>query len=80
MYEKGLGVEQDNAQAAALYRKAAAQGDPDAQFNLAEMYRDGRGVVRDCAESLQFYKMAAARGHEPAQNALKSLTNPCVNQ
>jgi len=32
MYEKGLGIPQDYAQAVNWYRKAANQGDADAQF------------------------------------------------
>jgi TPR repeat protein len=37
MYTKGLGVAQDEAQAIAWYRKAAAQGNVSAQNNLAKL-------------------------------------------
>jgi TPR repeat protein len=37
MYERGDGVQQDFAQAIHLYKQAAAQGDVDAQNNLARL-------------------------------------------
>lgn len=37
MYDSSEGVPQDHAEAARWYRKAAEQGDPDAQFNLGVM-------------------------------------------
>ena len=37
MYEKGEGVEQDNAKAVQWYRLAAKQGDAAAQYNLGWM-------------------------------------------
>ncbi len=49
MYDKGLGVTQDYAQAAKWYRKAAEQGHAYAQFNLGYMYRFGQGVPQDYA-------------------------------
>ena len=46
MYDKGQGVPQDYAAAVSWYRKAAEQGDADAQFNLGFMYdqRPGRAA------------------------------------
>lgn len=41
----------------------AAQGDPDAQFNLAQAYRLGRGVEADLARAEALYAQAAASGH-----------------
>lgn len=41
----------------------SAQGDPDAQFNLAQAYRLGRGVPRDDARAKDLYARAAAQGH-----------------
>ena len=38
----GSGVEQDDATAVGWYRKAADQGDANAQYNLGVMYEKGR--------------------------------------
>ena len=45
-YETGKGVEQDEAQAAALYYLAAEQGHARAQYNLGVCLRDGKGEVQ----------------------------------
>lgn len=45
------------------WREPAAQGDPDAQFNLAQAYRLGRGVEADPAQAEALYAKAAAQGH-----------------
>ena len=45
------------------WREPAAQGDPDAQFNLAQAYRLGRGVAADSAQAEALYAKAAAQGH-----------------
>ena len=40
MYEEGRGVEQDYATAVEWFRKAADQGDANAQYNLGVMYEE----------------------------------------
>ena len=44
MYAQGQGVSQDYAEAVRWFRKAAEQGDAQAQFNLGLMYVNGKGV------------------------------------
>lgn len=56
----------ESAQAMALYRRAAAQGDPDGQFGLATMYAIGEGVSRDHAEAVRLLELAAGQAHGPA--------------
>jgi TPR repeat protein len=56
------GLAQDNEQAVAFYRLAAAQGLDGAQFNLGYMYYYGDGVAEDEAEALRWYQLAAAQG------------------
>ena len=51
MYTKGLGVPQDNAEAAKWYRRAAGQGDSMAQVFLGDMYRKGEGVPQDYVQA-----------------------------
>ncbi len=50
LYENGLGVKQDNAEAVKWFPKAAEQGDANAQFNLAVLYHNGQGVKQNYAE------------------------------
>jgi hypothetical protein len=56
------GVRQDYRQAAAWYRKAAEQGNADAQFNLGYLYDKGQGVPQDYAQAAAWYRKAAERG------------------
>jgi hypothetical protein len=67
LYENGLGVPADGAEAARWYRRAAEQDDPQAQAYLGEMYAQGLGVARDDREALHWYRSAAERGHAAAQ-------------
>ena len=70
MYENGRGVPQDHVQAVAWYRKAADQGDADAQFSLGVMYENGRGVPRDYVKAVAWYRKAADQGDADAQFSL----------
>lgn len=51
MYANGLGVANDDGIAVTWYRKAAEQGDANAQNNLGYMYASGRGVQNDNFEA-----------------------------
>lgn len=53
----------DYAAAVREWRAPAAQGDPDAQFNMAQAYRLGRGVEQDRQQAEILYAKAAAQGH-----------------
>lgn len=53
----------DFAAAVREWRDPAAQGDPDAQFNMAQAYRLGRGVEANPVEAEILYAKAAAQGH-----------------
>ena len=57
---------QDDAEAVAWFRKAAAQGHADAQYNLGVMYANGKGVPQDFAEAIAWYRKAAVQGHTAA--------------
>jgi S1-C subfamily serine protease len=73
LYERGLGVVKDLAEAVRLYRLAAAQGLADAEQNLAAAYQFGRGVQKDDAEAAHWYRLAAEQGAPAAQNNLAIL-------
>ncbi len=53
----------DYDRAVAEWRGPAAQGDPDAQFNMAQAYRLGRGVPANQKQAEVLYAKAAAQGH-----------------
>jgi len=59
MYSDGRGVAQDEDQATAWYRKAAAQGHSDAQFCLGVKYQNGLGLPKDDVQAVLWYCRAA---------------------
>ena len=67
IYESGTGVEKDEAKAVQWYRKAADQGNADAQDHLGWMYVSGTGVTQDEAEAANWYRKAADQGYANAQ-------------
>lgn len=58
MYAEGKGVEQNYLIAADWYRRAAAQGNTDAQHNLGILYRDGLGFKKDLAEAQKWFNLS----------------------
>ena len=52
------------------YRKAAEQGNPNAQSNLGWAYYNGEGVTRDFDEAVKWYRKAAEQGNPNAQSSL----------
>ena len=73
MYEQGLGLSKDEAEAARWYRKAAEQGNAYAQHSLGSMYREGRGVPQDLVESAAWIRRAAEQGHLSAFRELGQM-------
>jgi clan AA aspartic protease (TIGR02281 family) len=73
MYANGHGVAQDYAQAIAWYRRAADQGNADAQANLGAMYEVGQGVAQDYAQAIAWYRRAADQGNADAQADLGAM-------
>jgi uncharacterized protein len=63
----GFGVPKDDAQAITWLRKAAYQGDADAQNDLGDLYEDGRGGAKDEAQAVVWYRKAADQGNTHAQ-------------
>lgn len=52
-----------------IWQPLANQGDPDAQFNLAQAYKLGRGEPLDLTRAEDLYGKAAAKGHVQAADA-----------
>ena len=63
----------DDAEAAPQYRKAAEQGDADAQFTLGVLYAKGEGVPKDDAEAVRWFRKAAEQGDAAAQSVLGAM-------
>ena len=53
----------DLSKALELYTKSAEQGNPNAQFNLANMYLRGAGTEINNEEAAKWNKKAAEQGH-----------------
>ncbi len=59
--------------AAELFRRAAEQGLPAAQFNFGSMNERGTGVRQDLGAALSWYRKAANQGQPEARTALERL-------
>lgn len=70
MYLRGDGVEQNYADAAKWFDKAARQRIKQAQFRLAELYADGKGVPRDYEYAYAWYRVGSEHKHSRSIDAL----------
>jgi len=66
-YLKGIGVDQDAAEAVKWFRKAADQGNAAGQCALGICYAQGEGVPQDDAEAVKWFRFAAVQGEAEAQ-------------
>jgi TPR repeat protein len=65
-----VNVTKDAVEAVKWFRKAAEQGDAEAQNKLGCCYEDGRGVTKDLTEAVKWYRKAAEQGNAFGQNNL----------
>jgi TPR repeat protein len=73
MYFKGLGVPQNDAEAAKWFRQSAAQFDKGAQGALGFMYYRGLGVLQDYSEAAKWFSLSARQGDNKAQYNLACM-------
>ncbi len=73
LYEDGLVVAKNDAEAVRWYRLAAEQGYAGAQTNLGVMYANGTGIEQDLDEAVRWLRLAAAQGDQIAQENLVTL-------
>jgi len=66
-YLFGLGVPQNDAEAAKWFRKSAEQGLAWSQFMLGGCYERRQGVPKDDAEAVKWFRKAAEQGFFLAQ-------------
>ena len=64
MYEKGLGVRQDDQRAVEWYTNAAHQGFAEAQYNLGAMYYNGQGVSQNKSTAKRYFGQACDNGYQ----------------
>jgi uncharacterized protein len=68
LYASGMGgLKRDKKEAARWYQKAADQGHPLGQWNLAFMYVKGEGVPVDYTRARHLFRKAAENGFVNAQ-------------
>ena len=67
MYDRGVGVPEDDVEAVRWHRLAAEQGYASAQYQLGYMYALGEGVPEDDVLAYMWVNLAAAEGNENAQ-------------
>ncbi|MEM1103407.1 MAG: SEL1-like repeat protein, partial [Pseudomonadota bacterium] len=70
----GEGGQQDYAEAARWFEKAANSGLPDSQFNLGVLYEQGRGVNQDHGTAYVWYAIAARSGDRDAELRAEAMT------
>ncbi len=68
-------VAKDWATAAEWFRKAAMQGDRNAQLALGGCYYDGHGVEKNPTEAQKWYEKAADQGQDDAQLTLGFISD-----
>ena len=73
MYGKGQGVRQGYAQAVQWYRRAAEQGNVDAQHNLGAAYVNGQGVRQDHKIAKEWFGKACDNGLQQSCDAYRLL-------
>jgi TPR repeat protein len=80
LYEDGLGVSQDLAQALLHYETAAIAGSFKAQYRLGLLYFVGKTVPKDKTKAKHWLTKAAAEGDTDSIEMLKILNSTSSNQ
>jgi TPR repeat protein len=84
MYDNGVGVAQDHAEALKWYRLAAAQGYANARSDLGLMYAKGQGVMQDYVRAYMWFNLGAMSGYAPAVKnrdfVTQLITPPQIDQ
>jgi hypothetical protein len=75
LYSRGMSAlaGRNYDEAVGLFRSAAAQGDPLAQYQMATLYYQGLGVNQDYETAALWYRRAAEQGNVDAQYSLGNM-------
>ena len=79
MFERGIGTDVNQSQAAKWYQKAAIQGHIDAQYNIGIMYAGGRGVEQNDQFAMMWLASSAKQGDKESRKLLLSLVDGKMN-
>ena len=71
---------QDHAEAARWYRKAADQGDTQAQAYLGIMYFNGQGIAQDYVQSHMWMNLAASRASGDDQKRIAGIRDDVASK
>jgi len=84
LFHKGLGVTQDNVEAASWFEKAADKGQAEAQLLLGTLYFFGEGVQQSYVMAFAWCEIAQSNGQSDALEcrdaALERMSNAEVRQ
>ena len=70
LYQEGLGVAQDHAEAAKWFRRAAEQAHLESQYRLGLCFENAAGVPQDYVEAYKWwYNIATALGFKQANES-----------
>ncbi|OWZ95053.1 peptidoglycan-binding protein [Sinorhizobium sp. LM21] len=69
-FTEGRGVQENMAEAAKWYQRAADAGVVPAQYRLATLYEKGTGLTRDAAKAKALYIASAGQGNASAMHNL----------
>lgn len=73
MFERGIGVDVNQSEAAKWYEKAAIQGHKDAQFNIGIMYASGRGIEKNEQFAMMWLASSAKQGDKESRILLLTI-------
>ena len=84
LYHKGLGVIQDDIEAASWFEKAAVEGQAEAQLLLGTLYFFGEGVAQNYVMAFTWCEIAQSNGQSDALEcrdaALEHMTSAEIKQ
>jgi TPR repeat protein len=84
LFHKGLGVTQDDVEAASWFEKAAAKGQAEAQLLLGTLYFFGQGVRQSYVMAFAWCEIAQSNGQSDALEcrdaALEHMSNAEIKQ
>ena len=84
LFHKGLGVTQDDVEAALWFEKAANKGQPEAQLLLGTLYFFGEGVQQSYVMAFAWCEIAQSYGQSDALEcrdaALEHMTSAEIDQ
>jgi|GEM_PF-2105401 len=73
LYNKGLGVKQNNQTALNLFLSAADKNNSRAMFEIGRLYEKGDGVDKDIIKAKEWYELASLNGYARGNFAIGSM-------